>query len=232
MDLPLVIPEKRCNSAANNAPIEPSVLGDSSRFAIATPVRTITQCPVRANFKMVDRFCQPFSGNTSRNKGVLHALVTCASGRFVDNLCAKRPRRGLFVAPIPITAPARSRTITNRPLRHKQSSRRPSGLISVGSLSVSMRPELRLPDGCVALSDRRNPQREAQGDKQQFDQSRGHSAQILNTCCSSHAAYGMRGHSSASRVVAYADAPPMRAIRSSLALWTYNFSASTKSSPM
>ena len=35
---------------------------------------------VRVNFKMVDRFCQPFSSNTSRNKGVLHALATCASG--------------------------------------------------------------------------------------------------------------------------------------------------------
>ena len=40
---------------------------------------------------MVDRFCQPFSSNTSRNKGVLHALITCASGRFADNLCARRP---------------------------------------------------------------------------------------------------------------------------------------------
>ena len=40
---------------------------------------------------MVDRFCQPFSSNTSRNKGVLHALATCASGRFADNLCARRP---------------------------------------------------------------------------------------------------------------------------------------------
>ena len=47
----------------------------------------------RANFKMVDRFCQPFSSNTSRNKGVSQALVTCASGQFVDNLCARRPRR-------------------------------------------------------------------------------------------------------------------------------------------
>ena len=27
----------------------------------------------------------------SRNKGVLHALKTCASGRFADNLCARRP---------------------------------------------------------------------------------------------------------------------------------------------
>ena len=42
---------------------------------------------------MVDRFCQPFSSNTSRNKGVLHALVACASGRFVDNLCARRPKQ-------------------------------------------------------------------------------------------------------------------------------------------
>ena len=41
---------------------------------------------------MVDRFCQPFS---SKNKGVLHALVTCASERFVDNLCARRPREEL-----------------------------------------------------------------------------------------------------------------------------------------
>ena len=47
---------------------------------------------VRANLKMVDRFWQPFSSNTSRNKGVLQALVTCASGRFVDNLCARQPR--------------------------------------------------------------------------------------------------------------------------------------------
>ena len=38
-------------------------------------------------------FVNRFFSNTSRNKGVLHALVTCAAGRFVDNLCARRPKR-------------------------------------------------------------------------------------------------------------------------------------------
>ena len=47
---------------------------------------------IRADFRLVDHFCQPVSSNTSRNEGVLHTLVACASGQFVDNLCAKRPR--------------------------------------------------------------------------------------------------------------------------------------------
>ena len=50
---------------------------------------------VKTNLKIVDRFCQPFSSNTSKNKGVSHALATCVSGRFVDNLCARRPRVSL-----------------------------------------------------------------------------------------------------------------------------------------
>ena len=45
----------------------------------------------RADFRLVDRFCQPISSNTSRNEGVLHTLVACTSGQFVDNLCAERP---------------------------------------------------------------------------------------------------------------------------------------------
>ena len=39
---------------------------------------------------MVDRFCQPFSSNTSRNKGVLHVLGANCPKAQVDNLCAKR----------------------------------------------------------------------------------------------------------------------------------------------
>jgi len=30
---------------------------------------------VRADFRLVDRFCQPISSNTSENEGVLHTLV-------------------------------------------------------------------------------------------------------------------------------------------------------------
>ena len=47
---------------------------------------------IKADFRLVDHFCQPISSNTSRNEGVLHTLVACASGQFVDNLCAKRLR--------------------------------------------------------------------------------------------------------------------------------------------
>ena len=42
---------------------------------------------------MVDRFCQPFSSNTSGNKGVLHRLGANCFWAQVDNFCAKRPRR-------------------------------------------------------------------------------------------------------------------------------------------
>ena len=43
--------------------------------------------------KWLTVFVNCFFSITSRNKGVSQALVTCASGQFVDNLCARRPKR-------------------------------------------------------------------------------------------------------------------------------------------
>ena len=71
--------------------------GFSSGLSI-TLVRAI--CTVfarydRANFGMVDRFCQPFSSNASRNKSVLHVLGANCPKAQVDNLCPKRPRQSI-----------------------------------------------------------------------------------------------------------------------------------------